>query len=203
MSRNGTNTIYFYSHKGEYGFLSNFYPAPITICGVEWPTSEHFFQAAKFFYKSPTHQNHRDICELYYNNTAHSGNSRIFTEYIEKIRTDPSPANAKKYGGIRTIPIDPRWEDIKDRIMTLAVTTKFEHHRDLADKIISTYPSPLVEHTVRDRYWADGGDGSGKNMLGQILMDVRSRLIQHSEQPPEKEDHEDSECDDKWEEDHH
>jgi predicted NAD-dependent protein-ADP-ribosyltransferase YbiA (DUF1768 family) len=27
-----------------------------------------------------------------------------------------------------------------------------------------------------DRYWGDGGDGSGKNMLGKILMRVRDDL---------------------------
>jgi hypothetical protein len=31
----------------------------------------------------------------------------------------------------------------------------------------------LVEHTASDSYWGDGGDGSGKNRLGHILMCVR------------------------------
>jgi len=40
----------------------------------------------------------------------------------------------------------------------------------------------LMEHTSRDTYWADGGDGSGENMLGIILMRVRTRLLQeHSD----------------------
>ena len=34
----------------------------------------------------------------------------------------------------------------------------------------------LVEHTVNDHYWGDGGDGSGKNRLGQLLMQVRDEL---------------------------
>ena len=34
----------------------------------------------------------------------------------------------------------------------------------------------IVEHTANDAYWGDGGDGSGKNMLGQILMRVREEL---------------------------
>ena len=34
----------------------------------------------------------------------------------------------------------------------------------------------LVEHTTNDAYWGDGGDGSGTNMLGRILMEVRERL---------------------------
>ena len=34
----------------------------------------------------------------------------------------------------------------------------------------------IVEHTKNDAYWGDGGDGSGRNMLGRILMEVRRRL---------------------------
>lgn len=31
----------------------------------------------------------------------------------------------------------------------------------------------LREHTRWDNYWADGGNGSGKNRLGYLLMKVR------------------------------
>jgi predicted NAD-dependent protein-ADP-ribosyltransferase YbiA (DUF1768 family) len=34
----------------------------------------------------------------------------------------------------------------------------------------------IIEHTKNDNYWADGGDGSGKNMLGKILMEIRDEL---------------------------
>jgi predicted NAD-dependent protein-ADP-ribosyltransferase YbiA (DUF1768 family) len=34
----------------------------------------------------------------------------------------------------------------------------------------------LVEHTKKDKYWADGGDGSGKNRLGELLMKVRAEI---------------------------
>jgi predicted NAD-dependent protein-ADP-ribosyltransferase YbiA (DUF1768 family) len=33
-----------------------------------------------------------------------------------------------------------------------------------------------------DRYWGDGGDGSGKNMLGKILMRVRDDLREQQQQ---------------------
>ena len=36
--------------------------------------------------------------------------------------------------------------------------------------------STIVEHTTHDAYWGDGGDGTGKNMLGVILMEVRREL---------------------------
>jgi predicted NAD-dependent protein-ADP-ribosyltransferase YbiA (DUF1768 family) len=34
----------------------------------------------------------------------------------------------------------------------------------------------IVEHTANDFYWADGGDGSGLNKLGLMLMKIRERL---------------------------
>lgn len=33
-----------------------------------------------------------------------------------------------------------------------------------------------IEHTRNDRYWADGGDGKGKNMLGVVLMETRTKI---------------------------
>jgi len=34
----------------------------------------------------------------------------------------------------------------------------------------------LIEHTENDDFWGDGGDGSGRNELGRILMAVRDAL---------------------------
>jgi predicted NAD-dependent protein-ADP-ribosyltransferase YbiA (DUF1768 family) len=42
--------------------------------------------------------------------------------------------------------------------------------------LLSTGDAKLIEHTTNDSCWADGGDGSGKNMLGQILIEVRKQL---------------------------
>lgn len=34
----------------------------------------------------------------------------------------------------------------------------------------------IVEHTKNDFYWADGGSGNGKNMLGILLMKLRDEI---------------------------
>ena len=34
--------------KNRYYFLSNFYPVKIIIDGLEYPTTEHYFQSMKF-----------------------------------------------------------------------------------------------------------------------------------------------------------
>ena len=44
---------------------------------------------------------------------------------------------------------------------------------EIKQLLISTYPNILTEHTCNDLYWADGGNGTGLNMLGVILMRVR------------------------------
>jgi predicted NAD-dependent protein-ADP-ribosyltransferase YbiA (DUF1768 family) len=43
---------------------------------------------------------------------------------------------------------------------------------------LGTSEAVIVEHTEKDTYWGDGGEGSGKNRLVQILMQVREELGQ-------------------------
>ena len=50
---------------------------------------------------------------------------------------------------------------------------RLERDREL---LLSTGDATLVEHTENDSYWGDGGDGSGKSMLGRVLMEVRDEL---------------------------
>jgi hypothetical protein len=57
-----------------------------------------------------------------------------------------------------------------------AVLAKFTQHPEIGKILLETGDAILIEHTVNDSYWADGGDGSGKNMLGIILMEVRNKL---------------------------
>ena len=68
------------------------------------------------------------------------------------------------------------WEDVKDGIMLGALRCKFTQHANLGKKLVETRDKRLVEHTANDSYWADGGDGSGENKLGKLLMQVRSEL---------------------------
>ena len=39
----------------------------------------------------------------------------------------------------------------------------------------------MIEHTENDDFWGDGGDGSGRNELGRVLMAVRKRLREERE----------------------
>ena len=143
-----TNTINFYKVGDKYGEFSNFSPYPIDINGVTWPTSEHYFQAQKF----------------------------AGTSHEEEIRLARSPMVAAKMGRDRARPLRKDWESVKDDIMREALIAKFSQHRSLRKLLLSTENLRIVEHTKNDAYWGDGGNGSGKNMLGQLLMEVRSVL---------------------------
>lgn len=140
--------IRFYSVGDAYGEFSNFAPFPITLAGKRWPTSEHYFQAQKF---------------------ADPG-------LREKIRKAKTPMIAARLGRDRSSPLRRDWESVKVQVMTDAVLAKFTQHEDLRALLLATEDSLLIEHTENDDYWGDGGDGSGKNMLGRILMRVREQL---------------------------
>lgn len=140
--------IKFYSVSGEHGYFSNFSPHPVVLAGKTWPTSEHYFQAQKF----------------------------AGTPDEEEVRQAKSPMIAARMGRSRKRPLRADWESAKDRIMHEAVLAKFTQHADLRAQLVATGDALIVEHTANDGYWADGGDGSGKNRLGEILMLVRKEL---------------------------
>jgi ribA/ribD-fused uncharacterized protein len=146
--------ICFYSTRDEYGCLSNFYPAPVEIDGKTWPTTEHYFQAMKF--TDPKLQGH-----------------------VRRART---PKEAAARGRDRKHPLRRDWEKVKEEIMRKAVLAKFTQHADLRAILLGTGEAILVEHTANDSYWGDGGDGSGRNALGHILMSVRAELRRQAEQ---------------------
>jgi len=68
------------------------------------------------------------------------------------------------------------WESVKVNIMREAILAKFTQHEDLRELLLATGDAKIIEHTTNDDYWGDGGDGRGKNMLGRILMDTRTKL---------------------------
>jgi hypothetical protein len=140
--------ILFYSASGDHGGFSNFSAHPVLLKGKRWPTSEHYFQAQKF----------------------------PGTPHESEILRASSPGAAARMGRDRRRPLRPDWEAVKDGVMLDVIRAKFTQHEELKTLLLSTGEEELIEHTSRDHYWADGGDGSGKNMLGKILMKVRQEL---------------------------
>jgi ribA/ribD-fused uncharacterized protein len=67
-------------------------------------------------------------------------------------------------------------EQVKEAVMMTALRAKFTQHAKLKRLLLSTGDKILIEHTTNDSYWGDGGDGSGKNRLGHLLMELRAEL---------------------------
>lgn len=80
---------------------------------------------------------------------------------------------AAKLGRNVNMEIRSDWGEVKVEIMKKAVKAKFEKYEELNELLLSTGDAEIIEHTKNDSFWADGGDGSGKNMLGKILMRIR------------------------------
>jgi ribA/ribD-fused uncharacterized protein len=83
---------------------------------------------------------------------------------------------AARMGRDRKKKIRRDWESARVGVMRRAVEAKFRQHDDLRFLLLETGDAKLVEHTENDDFWGDGGDGSGENMLGRILMEVREAL---------------------------
>lgn len=143
-----SQTINFYSVNENFGEFSNFAPYPIKLKGKVWTTTEHYYQAQKF-----------------------KG-----TSYENKIRKAATPKQAAQLGRSRKLQLRPDWEKVKNSVMFDAVRAKFTQHKDLKELLLSTGDAKIIEHTVKDNYWGDGGNGNGKNMLGKILMKIRKEL---------------------------
>ncbi len=142
-------TIYFYSiREVPYGCFSNFSRHGFTSDGHWWKTSEHYFQAQKF----------------------------VGTEGFDWVREASAPKIAADRGRDRRFPLRQDWDQVKDAVMRRAVRAKFAAHADIREILLSTGEAEIVENAPGDYYWGCGKDGSGKNRLGEILMEVRDEF---------------------------
>ena len=98
------------------------------------------------------------------------------TEHEERVRLAPTPRIAADIGRNKTLPLRTDWEQVKESIMKEALLAKVAQYPKIKELLLSTGDAEIVEHSPKDRYWADGGDGSGKNRLGVIWMEIRKEL---------------------------
>ncbi|HMA64480.1 MAG TPA: NADAR family protein, partial [Chitinispirillaceae bacterium] len=95
------------------------------------------------------------------------------TQKEELIRGVKDARIAAELGRERDFPIRSDWEEIKDKIMFIAVYHKFTQNEEIQLILLSTGQENIVEVSPYDDYWGTGSSGHGKNKLGIILMEVR------------------------------
>lgn len=86
-----------------------------------------------------------------------------------------NPSEAKRLG--RHVKLRSDWEEVKEEEMYFIVLAKFMHYQSIRNKLMATWPAKLIEgNDWGDTCWGVCR-GKGENRLGQILMDIRERLL--------------------------
>ncbi|AOR78551.1 hypothetical protein BES08_07020 [Novosphingobium resinovorum] len=133
------------SFTGAHRFLSNFWPAAVSLDHIIYPTVEHAYQAAK---------------------SVEPAKRAI-------VRMMPNPAMARTAG--RRLGVRRDWVAVKVEVMRHLLEQKFAAGSHLADALDATGEMLLEEgNTWGDRFWGVYG-GTGANTLGRMLMAIRTK----------------------------
>lgn len=145
--------IRFYrASEKPYGAFSNLYRREIEFEGETFATSEHAYQAGKA--RKP--------------------------EVRRWLMDAPTPALlAMAAHGLYYWDVAPGWSRTKFDRMRAVLRAKFTQHADLRELLLSTGSARLVETATVDnevnRLWGEV-NGQGRNMLGGLLMELRTEL---------------------------
>ncbi|PZT70439.1 DUF1768 domain-containing protein [Streptomyces sp. SW4] len=160
--------LYFWGHRPRPdgrlgpGCLSQWWPSPFTVDGVEYATAEHWMMAAK---------------------------ARLFADADaeRRVLAAAHPAEAKKAGRLVRGFDEERWARERFGIVVEGSVHKFASDPALRRFLLDTGDRVLVEASPVDRVWGIGlaaGDEAaadperwrGPNLLGFALMAARERL---------------------------
>lgn len=136
----------FYRIKEPGGFLGNFWRARMFIYGRWWDWVEAPYQAEK-----TSVQAEKDL-----------------------IWAATKPMEARNLG--QKVTMRPDWDAVKRSVMKECCLAKFLQHPDLRKQLMETGDMTLIEDSPVDWYWGCGKDGTGQNVLGQVLMELREEL---------------------------
>jgi len=142
--------LFYHKHNPYYGF-TNFSAHPVKYRGKRYPTSEHLFQALKFFEHRP-----------------------LLAEHIRTCSKWPSDAFSEAHRFQSEVRSD--WQSVKVQMMEEVLRLKFEQHSRLKRELLATGDAELVEDSDKDSFWGVGADRKGRNELGKALMRLRDKF---------------------------
>ncbi|MFJ8494035.1 NADAR family protein [Streptomyces sp. NPDC094038] len=164
----GIKYLHFWGHRprpdGQVSAscLSQWWPSPFVVDGVEYATAEHWMMAGK---------------------------ARLFgdPEAERAVLAAAHPAEAKKAGRLVRGFDESIWTRERFRIVAEGSAHKFAAEPELRDYLLSTGDRVLVEASPVDRIWGiglaatapaaeDPGRWRGLNLLGFALMEAREQL---------------------------
>ena len=152
--------LYFYSHRGHGGYLSQFYDSPFVCDNETYETAEKFMVASK---------------------------ARLMGDEgaVDRIMATTKPEDAKELGR-RISPWDEAlWRANRFDIVRRGSELKFAQNPKLRELLLQTGNVTLVEASPHDKIWgiglsiADAEAGAqwrGTNLLGVALVEVCDKL---------------------------
>lgn len=141
--------------RGQYRFLSNFFPVTVLFDGHDYPSVEHAYQAAKTLIRAQRY----------------------------RIMTLSTAGDAKLAG--RKVTMRPDWDEIKLDVMLALIRSKFWQPYMKTKLLATGDNDLIEGNYWHDNFWGvcNCGCGTGKainttnnNHLGKILMKVRLEL---------------------------
>ncbi|MEU5694091.1 NADAR family protein [Actinosynnema sp. NPDC020468] len=160
--------LHFWGHRPERdgavgrGCLSQWWPSPFTVDGVEFATAEHYMMWRK---------------ALLFEDRATA----------DAVLAAPHPHAAKEWGrSVRGFE-EPAWVAARFDVVVAGNRAKFAAHPDLREFLLGTGSRVLVEASPLDRVWGiglaaddpradDPAQWAGLNLLGFALAAVRDTL---------------------------
>ena len=147
--------MFFSDGNGQYSYLSPFSEHPITEKGVEFKSVYHYYVYNKFILTDP-----------YWAKASMK---------IESMRKLIQIGNSRRHR------IIPCWDSKKYDIMKKGYESKFQQHKDIKQKLIDLKESNLKYNAQPEfKYWSC----YGKNMLGQLLMELKNKYSKESAPEP-------------------
>jgi ribA/ribD-fused uncharacterized protein len=160
--------LFFWGHQPERdggigkGCLSQWWPCSFSVDGQDFPSAEHYMMWRK---------------ALLFGDTS----------VAERVLTARTPGEAKALGREVSGFSDAEWVSARLEIVVEGNLAKFGQDPALRSYLLGTGSRVLVEASPQDRVWGIGLVASdpraaapaqwlGLNLLGEALMEVRSRL---------------------------
>jgi len=146
--------------RGPRNPLSAFYVHPLKWNNMHFQSAEHAYQYQK----------------LLFHNVSRANRDRLM-----RCRQSHDVKLLSK----KLVPLcSAAWDKVKFDIMEDICTAKLSNCRRFRDVLLGTKDSELVHNTETDAVWGCGPDFKGRNMMGRILMQVRTKTISYDQDFP-------------------
>jgi ribA/ribD-fused uncharacterized protein len=158
------NDIYFYGHKNEFGYMSNFYETTFIEHNTKFTCSEQYLMYYKCIIFDP-----------------------LNFALLNAIIKETSPIKIKKFGRQVKNYNDIVWDALRYDIMLNGLRLKFNQNETIKLQLKQTSNKNLFEASIFDKIWGIGFNAAkaisikkekfGRNLLGKALMQVRLEII--------------------------